>query len=490
MIRIGLPLVLLLVSVAATQENPCLEALANGERARVAGDEEKAASFFRDARRAAARMPAGETRTSLERRIRTLLRKTDPRDSARTKAVMRAARNLVAVAKRYAAAEWYGTAEELLEIAASLDPDLASGTLEEVKAQGLRVHLARKETVIEAVDAALDWLARHQDPEKGCWDADGYHRQCRGERCTGDCLRIYDGAMTGLALLAFLGAGHSPHQGKYKDVVKSGTRFLQRIQDPEGCFGQRIEHFMYPHCVATLAMAEAYRMGKSPLLRIPVEKGVSFIVKAQNRDESGGGLLGWRYKVRSGRNDTSVTGWALRALLSARAADLPVPAEALRGGLTWIERMTDPETGRIGYEKVGVSPVRPDEEANEKWPRHRSESITAVGLLLSLSLGKDASDPLLAKGFELCRAQPPEWNEESGSIDMYYWYFGTLAFARRRANEWKAWDRAIRLAVIPHQAKEGCRRGSWDPAGPWGPHGGRIYATAFMCMTLEALVMK
>ena len=28
-------------------------------------------------------------------------------------------------------------------------------------------------------------------------------------------------------------------------------------------------------------------------------------------------------------------------------------------------------------------------------------------------------------------------------------------------------------------------KGSWDPKGPWGPDGGRVYSTAMMALCLE-----
>src|SRR6185295_4395373 len=54
------------------------------------------------------------------------------------------------------------------------------------------------------VDAALKWLAYHQEAD-GHWDAKKY---AAGEKV--------DTAVTGLALLAFLGAGHSEKVGEYK----------------------------------------------------------------------------------------------------------------------------------------------------------------------------------------------------------------------------------------------------------------------------------
>ena len=41
--------------------------------------------------------------------------------------------------------------------------------------------------------------------------------------------------------------------------------------------------------------------------------------------------------------------------------------------------------------------------------------------------------------------------------------------------------------IVKHQQprNSGAKTGSWDPVGPWGPDGGRVYSTATMVMCLE-----
>ncbi len=46
----------------------------------------------------------------------------------------------------------------------------------------------------------------------------------------------------------------------------------------------------------------------------------------------------------------------------------------------------------------------------------------------------------------------------------------------------------MKAALLPNQklAKHGCENGSWDPSEDrWGFEGGRVYATAMNCLTLE-----
>jgi hypothetical protein len=51
---------------------------------------------------------------------------------------------------------------------------------------------------------------------------------------------------------------------------------------------------------------------------------------------------------------------------------------------------------------------------------------------------------------------------------------------------WKDWNQELKPAVLDSQRKEGGDyKGSWDPVGPWGHSGGRVYSTALMVLCLE-----
>ena len=43
----------------------------------------------------------------------------------------------------------------------------------------------------------------------------------------------------------------------------------------------------------------------------------------------------------------------------------------------------------------------------------------------------------------------------------------------------------MKPAVIETQRRDGDEKGSWDPVGPWGYAGGRVYATALMTLCME-----
>ncbi|MEN8150080.1 MAG: prenyltransferase/squalene oxidase repeat-containing protein [Planctomycetota bacterium] len=331
----------------------------------------------------------------------------------------------------------------------------------------------------KVVLGGLEWLKNHQSRD-GFWDCDNYHSKCRDVPCEGSGRALYDSGVTGLALLAFLGAGETHRHGRYKDVVLRGLRYLKQIQDPEGCFGPRTDgHFIYNHAICALAMTEAYALTGSPLFKQSAQQAIDFCHRSQNP------YLAWRYGVRPQDNDTSVTGWMVMALKSAKMAGLRVADDALDGARTWIAKATEPEYGRVGYTARGTGPARP-EGSEDRWPAARSESLTAVGVLSRVFLGEDPKkSEAIGRGVDLMLKAVPVWDEESGAIDMYYWYYGTLAMFQVGGEPWKKWLKAMEPAIAESQRPDGCAKGSWDPVGPWGGEGGRVYSTALMVMCME-----
>jgi len=359
----------------------------------------------------------------------------------------------------------------------------------------------RPTTASEAVKRALAWLAAHQAPS-GAWQAAGFADWCNGKPILGEKLSpdgrgkaLYDPGVTGLALLAFLGAGHtSQGQSPYAGAVKRGLRYLKTIQDEEGCFGPRSsQQFIYNHAAASLAMIEAYGMTRSPILQASAQRALDFIAAARNP------YLGWRYGMRPGDNDTSVTTWmamCIKSALSVNESDeragrepaLRVDPGAMKGALSWIEKVTDPDYGNVGYVQRGTGSARP-RALIDRFPSQKTEAMTAAGILVRILAGQDPKKtPLIQKGAAVIDKLPPVWNPTDGSIDMYYWYYGTLAMFQVGGTHWRNWSSALNRAVVKNQRLDGgvCSyRGSWDPIGPWGMDGGRVFSTALLCLCCE-----
>jgi len=345
-----------------------------------------------------------------------------------------------------------------------------------------------------AVLAALRWLARHQNAD-GSWSAQGFAKNCTSGTCSGGGESDYDAGVTGLSLLAFLGAGYTSmsrddehmidpafpeRQLHFGEAVKKGLQWLILQQDPEGAVGGRGMKHLYNHAIAALALSEGYGMTGLEVLRGPAQKSIDFLVAAQNPGK------GWRYSARCGDNDTSITGWAVMALKSAELSNLAFPSSAFAGALGWLKEATE-KNGyyRVGYTMAGTCKVFVPGK-NEQFADHAS--MSAVGVLSRIFIQKSQKEPALT-AVNFLAGDLPAW--KTGQVDFYYWYYASLALFQYDGPKgpfWSKWNEPMKSAIVPHQklAKHGCENGSWDPSEDrWGFEGGRVYAAAINCLTLE-----
>jgi len=331
----------------------------------------------------------------------------------------------------------------------------------------------------DAVVAALKWLARHQSPDGG-WSAAGFCKTCPGN---GDA--AFDTGVTSLSLLAYLGAGYSQLSRDeiggipVADVVRKSIQWLLAHQDPEGCVGERGQKYMYNHAIAALALSEAYGMTAAAILKEPAQKAIDFLVASQNPGK------GWRYSMKCSDNDTSVTGWAVMALKSAEMSGLSFPPSAFEGALNWLSEATEKDGYyQTGYNARGTGKVFVPGK-NEQFAHHPSMSAVAVMSRIFIQKKRDPS----MTSVNLLASDLPAW--QPGQVDFYYWYYASLALFQYDGPKgafWAKWNEPMKNAIVPNQrtASHGCENGSWDPAADrWGFEGGRVYAAAINCLTLE-----
>ena len=155
----------------------------------------------------------------------------------------------------------------------------------------------------EAVKRGLEWLKRNQT-KNGGWSMKGPYRD--GNHSENEA------SATAMALLAFLGDGHTHRTGDYINEVERGMKFLVSLQNRSGFMakGARGHEQMYSQAQATIALCELYGMTTGLMASSCAELAVDFAVKAQSSQG------GWRYQPNQD-SDTSVTGWFLLSLMSA-----------------------------------------------------------------------------------------------------------------------------------------------------------------------------
>jgi hypothetical protein len=291
-----------------------------------------------------------------------------------------------------------------------------------------------------------------------------------------------DTAATGLALLAFYGAGYTHNDGKYRLVVRRGLDQLLASQEADGCLfiPQDVESAknvrFYSHGIAAIALCEAYGMTRDKDLQEPAQRALDYIVASQHPQEGG-----WRYSPRGG-SDTSVSGWQMMAIKSGELAGLRVPPETYDKLRDWLDHASSPwgTPARYAY--------RP--RSTQLDQREPSLAMTAEGLLMQQYLGWQRDNPYLRDGAEYLKANLPKLGTPTlRTRDCYYWYYATQVMFQVGGDHWTAWNERLRALLISSQAQTGPLAGSWDPRGAvsdrWGLEAGRLYVTAMHLLMLE-----
>ena len=332
----------------------------------------------------------------------------------------------------------------------------------------VRAEIVEKEGGTNLTEASvargLRWLASVQNDD-GSWSLNNYSR---GDR-TGN---KGDSMGTALALLPFLGAGQTHEYGIYKKTVAGGLRWLMENQKDNGDLrgNTSSQAGMYAHGQATIVLCEALALSGDRQFFDPVQRAIGFIEKAQHR---GGG---WRYRPGQA-GDTSVFGWQMMALQSARAANMDVA----------IDNATFVRADNF-LDSVTSQPRKGDElltgAAYGYQPRREAtEIMTAEAILCRMYLGWRKDDPRMKSAVDwLVKEHLPSRKDQN----LYYWYYGTQVMHHYGGEPWEKWNQRVRTLLIESQTGRGRYPGSWSPDEfEWGKKGGRIYTTAMAVCTLE-----
>jgi hypothetical protein len=310
-------------------------------------------------------------------------------------------------------------------------------------------------TTEAAVINGLRWLAKQQKSD-GSWSLVGPYPDGGTQENVP--------AATAMALLAFQGQGNTHRVGQFKENVIKGWKYLLTLQGKDGNFVNSgpSHQRLYAQAQCTIALCELYGMTGDSQYRHPAELAIKYALNAQSKK-----LGGWRY-IPGEDSDTSVTGWFVMALQSARMAKLEVPESAMDRINKFLDLVQE-DGGRTYTYTEGT---------------YSTAAVTAEGLLCRQYLGWKQDDPRLVEGVGALNRNPIDY--EAGERDIYYWYYATQACHHMEGEIWDKWNAVMRKEVPAQQIDRGPESGSWDPADDkWGAYGGRLYVTCLSIYMLE-----
>ena len=333
----------------------------------------------------------------------------------------------------------------------------------------------------KAVTEGLKWMQRHQMPDGG-WSYDHTGGECKGS-CSQPGTLGHDSrnGATGMAILAMLGAGHTPFEGDFQESVLKGVQYLLAHSSASASGldlrGPQEKSSMYVHAIATTALCETLAMLQQEVKdnkgneedrgnnrkRLAVMRqiepaalaAINFISNAQHRTNGS-----WGYTPGSD-GDTSILGWQVMALKSAVHAKIPVNPNTVRGANLFLNQVQD-EKGMYGYRTPEGKP-----------------STTAIGLVCRMLSGMSREEPRLKLGVDRLSALGPD------NSNMYYNYYATQVMLHYGGDHWTKWNSVMRDRLVNSQIKEGHAAGSWNLADAHGASAGRLYMTCLCTMTLE-----
>ena len=290
-----------------------------------------------------------------------------------------------------------------------------------------------KEKAEKAVMAGLRWLKQHQN-EDGSWAEE------------------YRPAMTGFAILSFLGHGELPDSPEFGPTVKKGldwllakgTEFQGKMSMTRDGWGGN--NGVYEHAIATYAMCEYFSMTKDERFAELVKQAVGYIVQGQAPDG------GWQYGYTKGPNsDTSVSGWQIQALKAAHLTGAGIPGvdESLDRAMLNLKRVQS-EDGSFGYRE----------------PPGRY-SLTGVGVLCTY-FWKQEKDKGVRDGIEyMIRMTDDKYpvKYKGPEADLYAWYYNTQACLMFGGSAWSKWNRWFQDEIADAQSPDG----SWPPLNSKAP---------------------
>ena len=309
--------------------------------------------------------------------------------------------------------------------------------------------------VEESVRRACTWLAKNQTKD-------------------GSLQSSYAVAATGLAGLAWLASGSTPHEGPFADNIRRALVYLLRCQAKSGFISENGgfgPSSMYGHGYSAQFFAQAYGMVRDDELGIRLKEGlkkaVVLIESTQNR------FGGWNASPNADLTDDGSGAVAIMQITALRAAEscgVHVRDKIIERSKKYLLEMTN-DQGWFAY--------------NYNSRGHgNSAATTGAGMYMIGALNLH-ENPKYAKGIKNLMSScpfikgagnPQGWGQ-TGAWSWYYYtcFYASLAIFQHGGDEWAKWYPAMAAELIRQQRKEG----NWED-----PYGGVFTSLAVLSLEL------
>jgi len=304
-----------------------------------------------------------------------------------------------------------------------------------------------------------DWVDASKTVDRGL-------KYLRSRQTSGSIGLDYQVAVTSLAGLAVLGAGHQP-SGPYGSMLEKSLAYLESCAQPAGSglfLTERPSRSrMHGHCYAVLFLCElrgSMLPEKEESIKRLIKGAVKVIQGAQSKEG------GWFYYAENPKHkdEASVTVCALQALRAARNVGFEVRNAAINGAIRYVKRCQSVNDGSFAY------------SLHE--PKRTSYALTVAALSTLNAAGVYKSDEL-QKGFaylqrSIERVKSP-WRAADPEHDFYANLYAAQTLYQDGGSLWERWYPGVRRHLMEGQNSDG----SWEC--DWGNE----FATAMALLILE-----
>ena len=310
----------------------------------------------------------------------------------------------------------------------------------------------------EAVLSALRWLKDNQK-SNGSWG---------GKKPV---------AMTGLAILAYLGHCETPLSEEFGESVTKGMVFLvdnNMKQKGKSASNLQDRYWCYEHAMALYALCESYTFCKQlnlenlvPNIEPAVQNGIDWII--DNQERSGG--WDYSYDNKNDRNgDSSIAAWHLQALKAAKSTGLKFTgiSGSIGNGLDFLEKCQH-SSGGFGY----------DFKKRPAGRNRKHYSLTGAASLC-FQQHKGIANSQARAGIKYIN-ENSSFSFSKKTLSFYEHYYVAQAMINHGGDSWTKYNNLFRDELLKNQNKDGSFP---DPKGPHS-YSDPVYNTALGALMLE-----